>query len=156
MKVSLGVLLAVLATSPCLAQNKSTGSTNSPIQAFSNEDYVVVGATADEEAALREQIRIMNPKLPPARVIFVPHWKYLDDARIFQLHVPKDMSSAMFTHLASRTVFVDSDRYLGKEWLGHWIAHELGHLESNSASEGDAEKVAHRFRALLKAAGRNS
>jgi hypothetical protein len=62
----------------------------------------------------------------------------------------------MFTHLPSRTVFVDNDRYLGKEWLGHWIAHELGHLESNNLSEEHAERVAHRFRALLKAASKNS
>ena len=156
MKVRIGVLLAVLATSSCLAQNKSITSAGNPLQTLSKDDCAVMGATAEQESALREQIRTMNPKVLPARVIFVPHWKYLDDARIFQLHVPKDMSSAMFTHLARRTVFVDSDRYLGKEWLGHWIAHELGHLESNSASEADAEKVAHRFRALLKAAGRNS
>jgi len=82
--------------------------------------------------------------------------KYLDNAQMFRLHVPKGMSSVMFTHLGSRTVFAENDRSLGKEWLGHWFAHELGHLESNSADEGDAEKVAHRLRALLKGAGKNS
>jgi len=89
----------------------------------------------------------MNPKILPARVFFVPHRKYLDDARIFQLHIPTGYSSLMFTHLPSRTVFVDNDRYLGKEWLGHWMA---GHLESNSAKEEDAERVAHKLRAALK------
>jgi hypothetical protein len=34
----------------------------------------------------------------------------------------------MFTHLSSRTVFIDNDRYAGEDWLGYWIAHELGHL----------------------------
>jgi len=124
------------------------------MQALAKEEYVVAGATAEQEGALREQIRIMNPKVLPARVVFVPHWKYVDNARIFRLHVPTGSSSAMFTHLPSRTMFVDNDRYLGKEWLGHWIAHELGHLESNSLGEDDAEKVAHKLRALLKGAGR--
>ena len=56
----------------------------------------------------------------------------------------------MFTHLPSRTIFVDNDRYLGEDWLGHWIAHELGHLATNSAKEEDAERSAHEFRRRLK------
>jgi len=53
-------------------------------------------------------------------------------------------------------MFVDNDQYLGKEWLGHWIAHELGHLESNSVGEGDAERVAHKLRKVLKESDRKS
>jgi hypothetical protein len=52
------------------------------------------------------------------------------------------MGSRMFTHLPSRSVFVHEDRYLGEEWLGHWMAHELGHLAANSVREEDAEKAA--------------
>jgi hypothetical protein len=51
----------------------------------------------------------------------------------------------MFTHLPSRTTFIDSDRYLGDDWLGFWMAHELGHLASNSTKEEDAEKVAREY-----------
>jgi len=49
---------------------------------------------------------------------------------MYQLLVPSGMESKMFTHLPSWSVFVDEDRYLGEEWLGHWMAHELGHLLS--------------------------
>ncbi|HKW35553.1 MAG TPA: hypothetical protein VJN92_21265 [Candidatus Acidoferrum sp.] len=92
----------------------------------------------------------MHPEVLPRRVFSVPHWKYLDAARIFQLHVPTGYASWMFTHLPSRTVFIDNDRYLGEDWLGHWIAHELGHLVKNSPKEEDAEKAAHEFRRRLK------
>ena len=56
----------------------------------------------------------------------------------------------MFTHLPSRTVFIDNERYLGEEWLGHWIAHEIGHLVTNSAKEEDAERAAREFRKRLR------
>lgn len=118
-------------------------------RALTEEGCVVFGATPEQEALLRDQMRRMHPEVLPARVVFVPHWKYLDDARVFQLHVPKGFSSVMFTHLASRTVFIDNDRYLGGKWLGYWMAHELGHLESNSAKEEDAERAAKKLRAAL-------
>ena len=109
----------------------------------------IIGATAIQEASLRAQIEIMQPSVRPIRVVFVPHWKYLDTARTFQLHVPPGYTSAMFTHLASRTTFIDSDRYQGEEWLGYWMAHELGHLATNSAKEGDAERAAREYRNRL-------
>jgi hypothetical protein len=80
----------------------------------------------------------------------VPHWKYLHNARILRLHVPTGYASVMFTHLPSRTVFIDHNRYIGEEWLSHWIAHELGHLATNNAREEDAERAARRFRQRLK------
>lgn len=119
-------------------------------RAFEEASCVVFGATPEQEALLRDQLRRMHPAVLPARVVFVPHWKYLDNVRVFQLHVPKGFSSVMFTHLASRTVFIDNDRYLGEEWLGYWMAHELGHLESNSAKEEDAERAAKKLRPALK------
>lgn len=66
------------------------------------------------------------------------------------LHVPAGWGSVTFTHLPSRTVFVDNDRYLGEEWLGHWMAHELGHLALNSPKEEDAERVAKKLRPALQ------
>jgi hypothetical protein len=48
----------------------------------------------------------------------------------------------MFTHLPSRTVFIDADRILNDNSLGYWMAHELGHLATNSVKETDAEKGA--------------
>jgi hypothetical protein len=115
------------------------------------DDYLVIGATPAQEASLRSQIQVMQPEVLPLRVVFVPHWKYVDNARIFRLHVPTGYTSAMFTHLPSRSVFIDKDRYQGEAWLGHWMAHELGHLAANSAREEDAEKAASKFRKRLHA-----
>lgn len=108
--------------------------------------YVVIGANPHEEALIRSEMERIQPAVLPLRVIFVPHWKYVDNTRIFQLHVPKGFSSAMFTHLPSRTTFIDADRYLGDEYLRHYFAHELGHLASNSAKEEDAERIAKQYR----------
>jgi len=114
------------------------------------QSIVVIGATADQETLLRSQIQAMHPEVCPLRIIFVPHWKYVDAARTFRLHVPKGMSSVMFTHLPSRTIFIDHDHYLGSAWLGYWTAHELGHLVTNSVDERHAEKAAREFRRRLK------
>lgn len=123
-----------------------------PVPAAVPEDYMVFGATPAQEAALRGQIRLMHPEILPLRVFFVPHWKYIDNARTFQLHIPAGYASLMFTHLPSRTIFIDNDRYMGEDWLAHWIAHELGHLAKNSSKEEDAEKAGREFRKRLKEA----
>jgi len=94
----------------------------------------------------------MHPSVYPLRVIFVAHWKYVDNTRIFQLHVPAGYTSAMFTHLPSRSVFIDSDRYISDDSLGYWLAHELGHLAANSASENEADKAARDYRKRLNEA----
>jgi len=112
--------------------------------------YTVLGATLEQETLVRDQIRVMQPEVYPLRVLFVPHWKYMDTARIFRLHVPAGYTSAMFTHLPSRSVFIDSDRYVSDDSLGYWVAHELGHLAANSASEREADKAAREYRKRLK------
>jgi hypothetical protein len=112
--------------------------------------YTVLGATPQQEELVRTQIQVMQPEVLPLRIIFVPHWKYVETARIFQLHVPAGFTSAMFTHLASRSVFVDGDRYVSDESLGYWLAHELGHLAAHSAGESDADKAARELRMRLK------
>ena len=117
---------------------------------LSPNNYSVIGATSKQEVLLRTQIEIMHAEILPLRIVFVPHWKYLDTARTFHLHVPTGYTGAMFTHLPSRTVFIDTDRYQDEDWLGYWMAHELGHLTTNSAKESDAEKAAGPFRARLK------
>jgi hypothetical protein len=154
MKFAIGafLMLFVFAEFGGAQTNGSSSNTGTlaPVPEVSTESYTVFGATPSQETALRAQIRVMHPEVLPLRVFFVPHWKYLDNARIFHLHVPTGYGSLMFTHLPSRTVFIDSDRYAGEEWLGHWIAHELGHLATNSAKEGDAERTAHEFRKRLK------
>jgi hypothetical protein len=116
----------------------------------SANSYNVLGATLEQEALVRAQIRVMQPDVYPLRVLFVPHWKYIDTARTFHLHVPTGYTSAMFTHLPSRSVFIDSDRYVSDDSLGYWLAHELGHLAANSASENDADKAAREYRKRLK------
>ncbi len=118
--------------------------------ALSQTNYSVIGATQKQEALLRAQIRIMHPEILPLRIVFVPHWKYLETARIFRLHVPTGYTSAMFTHLPSRTVFIDTDRYINDASLGYWMAHELGHLVTNTSKESDADKAASLFRGRLK------
>ena len=146
------LFLAMIAQS---AWGQTSGSTK-PVGAeataseLSANNYVVLGATAEQEALVRAQVRIMQPGVYPLRVLFVPHWKYVDTARIFQLHVPAGFTSAMFTHLPSRSVFIDSDRYVSDDSLGYWLAHELGHLAANSASESDANKAARDYRRRLK------
>jgi hypothetical protein len=112
--------------------------------------YAVLGATPEQEALVRAQIRVMQPDVYPLRVLFVPHWKYIDTARAFRLHVPAGYTSAMFTHLPSRSVFIDSDRYVSDDSLGYWLAHELGHLAANSVSESEADKAAREYRKRLK------
>ena len=116
----------------------------------SANSYTVLGATPEQEALVRAQIRIIQPDVYPLRVLFVPHWKYIDTARTFRLHVPAGYTSAMFTHVPSRSVFIDSDRYVSDDSLGYWVAHELGHLAANSAKEEDAEKDAREYRKRLK------
>jgi hypothetical protein len=116
----------------------------------SASSYTVLGATPQQEALVRAQIRIMQPVVYPLRVLFVPHWKYIDTTRIFRLKVPAGYTSALFTHLLSRSVFIDSDRYVTDDSLGYWVAHELGHLAANSTSESDADKAAREYRKRLK------
>jgi len=116
----------------------------------SANSYTVLGATAKQEALVRAQIRVMQPDVYPLRVLFVPHWNYIDTTRTFRLHVPAGYTSAMFTHLPSRSVFIDSDRSVSDDSLGYWVAHELGHLAANSASEADADKVAREYRKRLR------
>ena len=131
----------------------------SPVAAQSTASKAVLpteincqGATAREEALIRKQIQIMHPEVTPLRVIFVPHGKYVDNTRVFRLHVPKGYTTLMFTHLPSRTVFIDADRYINEESLAYWVAHELGHLATNSVKEADAERAASEYRKRLKAA----
>ena len=116
-------------------------------------DLATSGATPAQDALLRAQLRLMDPDVLPSRIVFVPHWKYLDDTRVMHLpRLPTGYTSAMFTHLPSRTVFIDAGRYIDGGWLGYWMAHELGHLATNSVSEDDAERAAKKFRMRLKAA----
>ena len=116
--------------------------------------YAVLGATSEQESLVRAQIRVMQPDVYPLRVLFVPHWKYVDAARAFHLHVPAGYTSKLFTHLSSRSVFIDSDRYVSDDSLGYWLAHELGHLSTNSVNENDADQAARKYRKRLKDASK--
>ena len=85
----------------------------------SASSYSVQGATPERESALRNLIGIMQPAVFPQRVVLVPHWRYVDATKMFRLNVPGGMTSRMFTHLASRPMFVDVDRYVNGDWLGY-------------------------------------
>lgn len=121
-----------------------------PTLTVSTNAYVVFGATAQQEAILRAQIQIIHAEVLPLRVIFVPHWKYVVNTKTYRLHVPAGYTSTMFTHLPSRTVFIDADRYVSDDSLGYWMAHELGHLATNSVREADAERAASEYRKRLR------
>jgi len=112
--------------------------------------YTVQGTTPEREQLLRAQIQVMQPAILPTRIIFAPHWQYIYATKMYHLHVPTGMASKMFTHLPSRSVFIDADCYGGEDWLRHWIAHELGHLERNNADENEAEKAAATYRRRLE------
>jgi len=58
--------------------------------------------------------------------------------------------------LASRSVFIDADRYVSEDSLGYWLAHELGHLATNSVQENDAEKAAREYRKRLRRRAKNA
>jgi hypothetical protein len=138
-----------------LGRGQSNGKSNpvtteeTAVKSSANS-YFVLGATPKQEALLRAQIEAMHPDLLPSRIIFVPHWKYVATTKTFQLHVPAGYTSAMFSHLPSRTVFIDSDRYINDDSLGYWMAHELGHLATNSVKESDAERGARELRKRLE------
>src|SRR5215467_2289200 len=158
MKRANGVLMMLLGFATISKAQANAGPSQTPVAApalvadAQVESYLVKYATPSQETALRTQIKLIHPEVLPLRVFFLPHWKYLDAARSFQLHVPKGYGSLMFTHLPSRTIFVDNDRYQGEEWLGYWMAHELGHLKANSAKESDADRGARECRKLLEKA----
>jgi len=148
-----------LATSAQFAWGQTGGSAKlasaeAPAPEPSPNNYTVLGATLEQEALVRDQIRVMQPDVYPLRVLFVPHWKYVDAARAFHLHVPAGYTSKLFTHLSSRSVFIDSDRYVSDDSLGYWLAHELGHLSTNSVNENDADKAARKYRKRLKDASK--
>ena len=155
MRLAIGFLgMSLMFAEIANAQASGNSSTSAEVPAAAREGstdstYTVFDASPAQEAALRAHIRLMHPEVLPLRVFFVPHWKYLDNARIYHLHVPIGYGSLMFTHLPSRTVFIDNDRYQDESWLGYWMAHELGHLKSNSTKESDAEKAAREFRRRL-------
>src|SRR5713101_1905615 len=144
-----------LATSAQFAWGQTNGSaklasSEATAPEPSANSYTVLGATPEQEALVRAQIQVMQPDVYPLRVLFVPHWKYIDAARTFHLHVPAGYTSKLFTHLPSRSVFIDGDRYINDDSLGYWVAHELGHLATNSVSEDAADKAARDYRKRLK------
>jgi hypothetical protein len=136
----------------CGGQTNGTLNSPSSVEAAPAplNGYTVLGATPQQETLIRSQIQTIEPVVLPLRIVFVPHWKYVENTRIFHLHVPAGYTSALFTHLPSRTVFIDSDRYVSDDSLGYWLAHELGHLAANSAGESDADKAAREYRKRLK------
>jgi hypothetical protein len=127
---------------PCCEADKAAGTSATP--------YTIHGATPEQESALRTEVQIMKPEILPSRIVFVPHWQYVNAARIYRLRVPTGMSSKMFTYLPGRTVYIDADLCGSNGWLGYWMAHELGHLATNSAKEDDAERAAREYRRRLK------
>ena len=153
MKLAVGAVLLFLGSAQFTwGQSGPTtpGRSEDSALALSSSAYAVFGATPQQEALIRSQIQNMRPAVLPLRIFFVPHWKYVDNTRIFHLQMPTGYTSALFTHLPSRTVFIDADRYINDESLGYWLAHELGHLATNSPKEEEAEKAAREFRKRLK------
>src|SRR5579862_5221131 len=95
MEFGLWLLLALLRV-PVFAKGQIAETKADPVER-PPEDYQIIGATPAREALLRAQIGTMQPEVLPHRVIFVPHWKYLEDSRIMRLHLPTGVTSVMFT-----------------------------------------------------------
>lgn len=153
MKLRIPPILLLLTIAQC-SWGQTSGSsdltTEGAAAISSAKSYVVLGATPQQETLVRAQIRVMRPDVYPLRILFVPHWKYVEAARAFRLHVPAGYTSAMFTHLPSRSVFIDADRYVSDDSLGYWVAHELGHLAVDNSKEHDAERTEREYRKRLK------
>ena len=154
MKRAIGVALLFLAVPVCgWGQAEKTSvlvpRAETP-SGVSQNTYTVMGATTAQETFLRSQIQIMHPDSPPAPNRLRASLEVSRHRRTFRLHVPTGYASTMFTHLPSRTIFIDADRYINDDSLAYWMAHELGHLATNSAKESDAEKAAGPYRARLK------
>ena len=90
MKLSISVVLILAGVSEFIGGQTTENTKLAPnvVTAVepSADSYLVLGATEDQESLLRTQIQVMRPEVLPLRIVFVPHWKYLDDARI--LHLP--------------------------------------------------------------------
>lgn len=140
--------LAAIGNAQQLEQAERPTSSTAP--SYVRPAYTIQGTTPERERVLRAQIAAMQPAVLPYRILFVPHWQYVYATKIYRLRVPPGMTSKMFTNLPSRSVYIDADLYEGDDWLGHWMAHELGHLEKNSADENVAEKAAAQYRRRLK------
>ena len=155
MRLRIPPILLLVAIAQCAwgQTNESPLVTGGETAASPSADgYAVLGATPRQETLIRVQVRAMRPDVYPLRVLFVPHWKYVEAARTFRLRVPAGYTSVMFTHLPSRSVFIDTDKCASDDFAGYWVAHELGHLAANNTKEADAEKAARRYRKRLKQA----
>ena len=121
MKLATTVLLMLLALAGGSEAQTNGGPAQAPTVAGAlvfepaTEGYAVKDATPSQESALHAQIQLINPPVLPLQIFFIPHWKYLNATRAFQLHIPKKYSSLIFTHLPSQTIFVDNDRYQNEE-----------------------------------------
>jgi hypothetical protein len=69
---------------------------------------------------------------------------------------PKKSRSSELTALPRDPIFPVNRPRMYRTWLPrgriskYWLAHEMGHLVTNSSKEQDAEKAAHEFRKRLK------
>ena len=139
MRIVAGVLLLWMAASGVAwGQGPDEGGPN------------IQGTTPEREAVLRGQIRAMAPEVLPRRIIFLSDEKYVAAARAYRLRVPDGMSTVMFTHLPSRSVYVNTDLLFSDKNMGLCMAHELGHLATNSVRQEDAERAAGAYRKRLR------
>jgi len=80
--------------------------------------YTVLGATSEQEALVRAQMRIMQPDVYPLRVLFVPHWKYVDTGRTFRSICRWIYQRYVHATYPAEACFIDSDRYVSDDSLG--------------------------------------
>jgi hypothetical protein len=160
-----GSMVLVLLVATPLLGNQSDGISsmlaggsdeNSSASKVSSSDYVVIGASPLLERFVRSQIQVMQPEVPPRRIVFVSHERYLESTKAFHLHIPRGYVSTMFTHMPSGSIFIDDDRCYDKGTLADRLAHELGHLTSDSANEQAADQAARIYRKCLRAVARRT
>jgi len=83
------------------------------------------------------------PAVLPLRVLFVPHWKYTAPPKPFAF-IAHRLHQRHVTHLASRSVFIDADRYVSEDSLDTGCARTRA-SSANSVQENDAEKAGSRI-----------
>jgi len=105
------------------------------------QTYQVFFATPREEAAIRNAIDLAQPQVYPLAVVVLDREAYREAEKVYR--APKNRGE--FVHLGMRRVYLLRPALHGAN-LRELITHALGHLETNSIAEADAEDAARRMR----------
>jgi len=113
------------------------------------EDAVIIGATQQQERFLTcvaqlsaDELRDTPNSDQRLTVVILEHQKFLEMREGFHAHKTK----LAFSSLQARRIYLTSLILGNFETLLFCITHELGHFETQSVYEDNAEFAAHRLR----------